>query len=163
MWNKSETSSWTNNNSAGTWTTTDQALERTVDGSTVGSGSEGEGTGGRTLSSESLENEVVEQVLVPESPCNLIDGNWVCHPYKIEQLEQQLYSNSPGASRRTAIIETLRHSESFMNTHPCCSGSIVGCPLGRVGYSICIEFCELYIVLHFILSVFNTHIVSSYF
>jgi hypothetical protein len=42
------------------------------------------------------------------SSCDLVDGTWVCHPYKIELLERQLFSNNPGVARRTAIIETLR-------------------------------------------------------
>jgi hypothetical protein len=36
------------------------------------------------------------------------DGSWVCRPYKIEILQQQIKENSPGSGRRTAIIETLR-------------------------------------------------------
>jgi hypothetical protein len=45
------------------------------------------------------------------STCDYVDGTWVCHPYKIELLERQLFSNTPGMARRTAIIETLRSRE----------------------------------------------------
>lgn len=40
--------------------------------------------------------------------CEMKDGYWVCQPYKQEIIQQQLDSNSPGASRRTAIIGALR-------------------------------------------------------
>lgn len=48
------------------------------------------------------------------SSCDYVDGSWVCHPYKIEILERQLFSNTPGMARRTAIIETLRSREYFV-------------------------------------------------
>lgn len=45
----------------------------------------------------------------PEQSCELsADSTWICHPYKIELLEQQLFHNSPGLTRRNAVIETLR-------------------------------------------------------
>jgi hypothetical protein len=40
--------------------------------------------------------------------CELKDGYWVCQPYKQEIIQQQLDANSPGATRRTAIIGALR-------------------------------------------------------
>jgi hypothetical protein len=49
------------------------------------------------------------------STCDYVDGTWVCHPYKIELLERQLFSNTPGMARRTAVIETLRSREYFIN------------------------------------------------
>jgi hypothetical protein len=37
------------------------------------------------------------------------DGStYVCQPYKVEILERELFTNTPGNARRTAIIETLR-------------------------------------------------------
>ena len=55
-----------------------------------------------------------EAAAVPSSStCDLVDGTWVCHPYKIELLERQLFSNTPGEARRTAIIETLRSRKNM--------------------------------------------------
>ena len=100
-----------------TWTTRFQGeengneTETFPDGSTVESGSDEEQTLNNKTSSKSRENEAIEQVLPTTPSCSLVNGRWVCHPYKIEQLERQLFNNSPGAGRRTAIIETLRQSE----------------------------------------------------
>lgn len=47
------------------------------------------------------------QVVGISSYCSSNDVGF-CAPYKIETLDQQLLNNSPGAGRRTAIIETLR-------------------------------------------------------
>ena len=40
--------------------------------------------------------------------CTFVNGSWVCLPYKVERLAQQIRYNSPGSGRRTAIIETLQ-------------------------------------------------------
>ena len=44
------------------------------------------------------------------SPCELgpDHSTYICQPYKVELLERQLFTNSPGTTRRAAIIETLR-------------------------------------------------------
>ena len=58
------------------------------------------------MSSTSVENGGVEHVL------STAQNSWICQPYKIEQLERELYSNSPGPGRRAAVIETLQQGES---------------------------------------------------
>jgi hypothetical protein len=51
------------------------------------------------------------------SQCELgPDGTYICHPYKIEMLERQLFTNNPGNTRRIAIIETLRKCKYFSIT-----------------------------------------------
>jgi hypothetical protein len=35
-------------------------------------------------------------------------STYVCRPYKIEQIRQQVVNNSPGVGRRTAIVSTLK-------------------------------------------------------
>ncbi len=54
------------------------------------------------------------------SPCELGPDNstYICQPYKVELLERQLFTNSPGSTRRTAIIQTLRkrkYNHAFMS------------------------------------------------
>ena len=62
---------------------------------------------GDTMSDEYYENEPVKSCV---SQCELgPDGStFICQPYKIELLERQLFTNTPGNARRIAIIETLR-------------------------------------------------------
>lgn len=86
------------------------------DGSTVGSGTDEDDIVicskiSKSRETEARETEAIEQVLSSSPSCKIFNGSWVCHPYKIEQLERQLFNNSPGVGRRTAIIETLRQSE----------------------------------------------------
>jgi hypothetical protein len=51
-----------------------------------------------------------EQIKSSLSQCERasVGSAYVCQPYKVEQLERQLFTNDPGTTRRVAIIETLR-------------------------------------------------------
>lgn len=123
MWNRSSqassTGSWMRNISGGmSWTTayignTTEEIETMHDGSSTGSGSEPPtlttSHSCTTPTAQSQDEDAIEQIM--SQPCEFTDGSWVCHPYKIETLERQLFHNSPGAARRTAVIETLRQSE----------------------------------------------------
>lgn len=75
-----------------------------------------ESTGGSRL--KSLNNtvnnddglELIEQGedFTSVQSCEVKNGHWICKPYKREMIAQQFENNSPGASRRTAIIGALR-------------------------------------------------------
>jgi hypothetical protein len=93
------------------------------DETTVGSATDDEeayaGNGRNEKTSNSLcGNETFERVLSTNGgndSCHMAEnGTWVCHPYKLEKLERELFNNSPGAGRRSAIIETLQKSESCL-------------------------------------------------
>jgi hypothetical protein len=126
MWagRASQSSSWVSD-SVGcetSWTTKDEGggdeVETIRDNTTIASDEEREAGSPTTMSSFAAEkSEAIEQCLPPLSYQKL-DGSWVCLPYKIEKLERELFSNSPGSGRRTAIIETLRQSKIYHVT-PC--------------------------------------------
>jgi hypothetical protein len=123
MWagRASQSSSWVSD-SVGcetSWTTKDEGggdeVETIRENTTIASDEERE-AGSPTMSSFAAEkSEAIEQCLPPLSYQKL-DGSWVCLPYKIEKLERELFSNSPGSGRRTAIIETLRQSKNYHET-----------------------------------------------
>jgi hypothetical protein len=122
MWsNKDSLGSWGMSNSINTsWTTNIQAEENgdeieTIQDESTTVASAGTDQDGRpavyaNVSPTKGNDATDDQGLnMASSSCDLVDGTWVCHPYKIELLERQLFSNNTGSSRRAAIIETLRY------------------------------------------------------
>jgi hypothetical protein len=117
MWTgrASQSSSWVSDSVGTSWTTKEEGgggdeIETIRDNTTIASDEDRE-AGNPTMSSFAAEkSEAIEQCLPPLS-YQKMDGSWVCLPYKIEKLERELFSNSPGSGRRTAIIETLRQSK----------------------------------------------------
>jgi hypothetical protein len=102
-----------------------------AEGSTVNDSSTASGTGGLPVFSEDETNEegtsgrrhnntangnnedgmeLIEQGedFTSVQSCEVKNGHWICKPYKREMIAQQFENNSPGASRRTAIIGALR-------------------------------------------------------
>lgn len=65
---------------------------------------------------KSASNPVIRTTLshsegVKSTSTDYVDGALVYQPYKKELLERQLFSNTPGMARGTAIIKTLQSRE----------------------------------------------------
>jgi hypothetical protein len=107
---------WSKGTLGSTWTTNDYTRDEEECNSSRGGGAsstseDDEITDGTSTRIEGEDGTIPEKATIhaPEKSCEMsTDGTWICHPYKIELLEQQLFHNSPGSTRRNAVIETLR-------------------------------------------------------
>ena len=116
MWSKGTLgSTWTTNAHSNSIDEEECNTTRDGGGGTTASSEEDEMTyesSSRAMDADEERSMLGEAMCVAEQSQSVDDddgqGTWICHPYKVEMLEQQLFQNSPGSTRRNAVIETLR-------------------------------------------------------